>query len=88
MLGIVKILSRRVNQVGQKPYMNNSFFSLYLFDDLHTRDVNCWEQSGKIVMAIHLRHVLIDICRLPADDNFRDECGKVKKYLPILNTTA
>jgi hypothetical protein len=36
----VKSLTRRVEGVGHKLYMNN-FFSSLVYDDLHTRSINC-----------------------------------------------
>jgi hypothetical protein len=37
----VRSLTRRVKWVGHKLYMDNSFSSQDISDDLHTRSINC-----------------------------------------------
>jgi hypothetical protein len=46
-------LMRRAENVGHKLYMDNFFSSPDLFDDLHSRKINCCGLSNSIERACH-----------------------------------
>jgi len=61
----VKSLTRRVEGVGHELYMNSFFSCPDLYDDLHTRDINC---CGTVKVVKECQKVLTIMAKLKQGD--------------------